>query len=366
MTGHVPPLHRLPVSAKPGLLLVVCRILFGLLATVIVPVSAGADSRPQSSPSANSVIRVGLIGLDTSHVVAFTRLLNDPSHADHVPGARVVAAYRGGSPDIDASASRVEGFTKELREQWQIEIVPTIEALLERVDAVLLTSVDGRVHLEQARPVLAAKKPLFIDKPMAARTADAIEMFRLAREHGTPLFSASSRRFTDDVLMIKADARVGTVRGASTYGPATVEPTHPDLFWYGVHAVETLFEIMGEGCVRVTRTHTDGTDVVVGEWRDGRIGVMRGLRDGRAGYGQIAFGSDGVVITTPDTPLPADMTKRSGYHGLLFRIVAFLRTGEPPVTPMNTLESLAFMEAADLSKARGGVPVTLSELLPAQ
>jgi predicted dehydrogenase len=355
MTG----IHRLLLS----------RAALCLAALALSSSGAGADqAQPSTRPATGqaTVLRVGLIGLDTSHVTAFTRLLNDPSHADHVPGARVVAAYKGGSPDIDASASRVEGFTTELRDKWQVEIVPSIAALLERVDVVLLTSVDGRVHLEQARPVIAAKKPLFVDKPMAARTADAVEMFRLAREAGTPIFSASSRRFSDDVQMLKTDARLGTIHGASTFGPASIEPHHPDLFWYGVHAVESLFELMGEGCERVTRTHTAGADVVVGLWRDGRIGVVRGLREGKTSYGQVAFGSESVGITTPDTPLPEGTRARTGYYGLLTRIVTFFQTGEAPVSANNTVESLAFMEAADLSKARGGAPVALSEVLQAR
>lgn len=332
-----------------------------ILASLVLAAVLGFGVRASQAQAGAAPLRVGLIGLDTSHVVAFTQLLNDPSHADHVPGARVVAAFKGGSPDVEASASRVDGFTTTLRDKWQIEIVPTIEALLPKVDVVMLTSVDGRVHLAQARPVLAAKKPLFIDKPMAASYKDAAEIVRLAKASGTPVFSASSRRYTEDVQGLVTDTRVGQVLGAMTFGPATLEPHHPDLFWYGVHAVEALYTIMGPGCVKVTRTHAKGTDVVVGEWADGRIGTVRGLRDGKTGYGQVAFGSNAVVITTPESAA-AIQKPRVGYYGLLVRAVEFFKTGKPPVTPEETLESLAFMEAADLSKARGGAPVALSDV----
>src|ERR1700704_5610684 len=108
-------------------------------------------------------IRIGIIGLDTSHVVAFTQVLNDEKNPNHVPGARVVAAFKGGSLDIKDSYGRLDGFTQTLKEKWGVEIVDSIPALCEKVDAVLLESVDGRPHLEQARPVFAAKKRLFID-----------------------------------------------------------------------------------------------------------------------------------------------------------------------------------------------------------
>jgi predicted dehydrogenase len=339
-------------------------LLIGGLAATTARALADEPRRAAAQAVPARVLRVGLIGLDTSHVTAFTALLNDPTHPDHVPGARVVAAYKGGSPDVEASATRVDTFTTELRDKWNIEIVASIEALLPRVDVVMLESVDARVHLAQARPVIAAGKPLFIDKPMAASTKDAAEIVRLAKAAGVPVFSASSRRFVEDVLMLRDDPKVGAVLGASTYGPATIEPHHPDLFWYGVHAVETLYQLMGRGCISVSRTHTAGTDVVVGTWADGRVGVVRGVRSGRyAMYGHTVFGEKDVVTATSEMPLPGGARRRTGYYGLVTRVIAFFQTGVAPVSPEETLETLAFMEAADLSRARNGAAVNLSEVL---
>src|SRR5689334_12485830 len=135
-------------------------------------------------------IRLGIVGTDTSHVVAFTKLLNDPLSPDHVSGAVVVAAFKGGSPDVESSASRVNNFAEELRTKWKVKFYPDIATMCKNVDAVLLESVDGRVHLEQAKAVLAAHKPVFIDKPLASTLADAREIAKLAKEAGTPWFSA--------------------------------------------------------------------------------------------------------------------------------------------------------------------------------
>lgn len=310
-------------------------------------------------------IRVGLIGLDTSHAVAFTQLLNDPARPDHVPGARVVAAFKQGTPEIEASATRIDKFTAELRDTWKIEIVDSVDELLRRVDAVMLSSVDGRAHLAQARAVLAAKKPLFVDKPFTASVKDAVELARLARENNTPVFSSSSLRYTDDVQGVKRDPRVQQVQGAITWGPATLEPHHPDLFWYGIHAVEMLYTFMGPGCERVTRTYSAGADAVVGHWKDGRIGIVRGTRDSAQTYGQVVFGPK-AIVTAPEpsnTASSASMPKRSSYYGLLVAIVDFFRTGKSPVPIDETLEIMAFMEAADLSKARNGAPVALGEVM---
>lgn len=297
-------------------------------------------------------LRIGMIGLDTSHAVAFTRLFNRPEEPEHVPGGRVVAAYKGGSPDVESSWSRVDRFTEQLEKEFGVRIVDSIEELCALVDVVLLESVDGRVHLEQARPVLKAGKPLFIDKPLAGSLADAIEIFRLAREAGVPVFSSSSLRFYPGLVEL-SETDVGELRAAFSYGPAPLEPHHPDLFWYGIHATEALFTVMGTGCETVVRTHTPDVDVVTGVWRDGRVGTLYGLRNAKSSYRVTVFGSERVVDQKPG----------GGYAPLVRKIMEFFRTGDPPVSAEETLEIFAFMEAADESKRQGGKPVKLAEVL---
>lgn len=297
-------------------------------------------------------LRVGLIGLDTSHVTAFTEILNSTSHAQHVPGARVVAAFKGGSPDIPSSWSRVDRYTKELQDKYKVSIVGSIDELCSQVDAVLLESVDGRPHLEQLRPVLRAKKPVFIDKPIAGSLKDAVEIHRLIKESGVPCFSSSSYRFYDSMRDLKA-LDVGKVHAAVSYGPAEKEPHHPDLYWYGVHATEALFTVLGTGCESVSRTATEATDVVVGSWSEGRTGTLIGLRTGATPHKVILFGSKSV----------AEQKGSGDYTPLVREIVKFFQTGKAPVSLDETLEMFAFMEAADESRRQGGAPVTLKSVL---
>ncbi len=336
-------------------------VALALVASVIV-VTRSIDAQ-QTSTANSREIRVGLIGIDSSHAGAFTQLLNDPARPDHVPGARVVAAFKGGSPDVEASATRIEKFTAELRDTWKIEFVDSIDELLRRVDAVMVTSVDGRVHLPQSRPVLAARKPLFVDKPFTASVRDAQEIARLAREHSTPVFSSSSLRFNEEVQAVKNDPRVQQVLGALTWGPATLEPHHPDLFWYGIHAVEILYTFMGPGCERVVRTNTPGGDLVSCTWRDGRIGTVRGNRNTASTYGQVVFGPKAIVSEPPADTVNATAAKRSSYYGLIAAVVEFFRTGRSPVPLDETIEIMAFMEAADVSKARNGAPVAIADVM---
>src|SRR5436190_16796273 len=39
-------------------------------------------------------LRIGMIGLDTSHAIAFTKLINDARDPSHVPGGKVIAAFK--------------------------------------------------------------------------------------------------------------------------------------------------------------------------------------------------------------------------------------------------------------------------------
>jgi hypothetical protein len=323
------------------------------LSGLMVAASLALAASSAAAQERDRPLRVGIIGLDTSHVVAFTRLLNNPQSSGDLAGVQVVAAYPGGSPDIPASKDRLEGFTKSVQGMG-VEIVDSIDALLTKVDAVLLESVDGRPHLEQARPVIKAGKPLFIDKPVAGSLADAIEIYRLAAEHKVPCFSSSSLRFYPGVQAMRSNPAVGDVVGCDAYGPCSLESNHPDLFWYGIHGVETLFTIMGPGCVSVTRVQTDGTELVTGVWKGGRIGTYRGIRQGRSSSGAVVFGSKAVA--------PADM-QGGGYQQLVAEICKFFRTGKPPVSAEETIEIFAFMEAADESKRQGGGPVTLEAVL---
>ena len=322
------------------------------IVTVFAAVVAGLVTMGYAE-EAKKPIRVGIIGLDTSHVIAFTKVINDPAAEGDLADLKVVAAFPGGSPDIPSSWDRVGKYTDQLREQG-IKIHDSIEAMLAEVDAVLLESVDGRPHLEQAKPVIAAKKPMFIDKPMAGSLADGLEIFRLAKEAGSPVFSSSSLRYAAGLQDIRdGKSPVGEIIGCDAYSPCSLDPHHPDLFWYGIHGVETLFTVMGTGCQSVSRTHTEDTDFVVGTWAGGRIGTFRGTRAGKHSYGATAFGTKAIQ----------QVGNYDGYKPLVERIAVFFKTGEPPVSAEETIEILAFMEAADQSKAEDGAVVTIESVM---
>jgi predicted dehydrogenase len=293
--------------------------------------------------------RVGIIGLDTSHAVAFTKALNAGDDSAF-SGYKVVAAYPKGSLDIESSVKRIPEYTEAVK-KLGVEIVDSVAALLPKVDVVLLETNDGRRHLEQAIPVIQAGKRMFIDKPISASLADALVIYDLAARHHVPVFSSSSLRFMSSAQEV-AGGKIGKVLGADAYSPCALEKTHPDFFWYGIHGVEILYTVMGPGCRELVRVHTEGTDVAVGTWEDGRIGTFRGTRTGKHTYGGTAYGEKGDAVLGPF----------EGYEPLLKQIIQFFDTGRVPVQPEDTLEMCAFMEAADESRLTGGGRVSLAEI----
>jgi len=320
-----------------------------LAAVAALAFLSAADTSAQEQPA--HIIRAGMIGLDTSHVPAFVGILNKPNASGDVAGIKIVAGYPGGT-DLPASHDRVAKFTEAIRAKG-VEIVDSIPQLLEKVDVVMLESVDGRIHLEEATQVIKAGKPLWIDKPVAGSLVDAIVIFELAKKHHVPVFSSSALRFGADVQGMKNNAELGAIVGVETWGPCSYSTGTPDLFFYGIHGVEPLFALMGPGCEKVSRVATKDVDYATGVWKDGRVGTYRGIHKGHASLGAMVFGTNAIL----------PVNKVGNYNDLCPEIAKFFKTGQPPVSAEETLEIFAFMEAADESKRQNGAPVALADVL---
>jgi hypothetical protein len=302
------------------------------------------------------VLRAGIIGCDTSHVEAFTKLINKPDAPAPFDAVEVVAAFPGGSPDIPKeSMDRVPGYVKKLKAMG-IKIVDSLDELANECDVFMVESVDGRPHLKQFEAV-AKGRPVFVDKPAAGSLADVLTIFRIADETHTPVYTSSSLRFGREIqaaakAVADKDPKFGELLGAEAQSPMATEKHHPDLFWYGIHGVEPLFTIMGTGCESVSRTDSPLSTVVVGKWKDGRIGSYRGIKKGYY-YSFSAFGTKKVI----------QGAKYEGYEPAVVAMCEFFKTGKPPVPREETIEIYAFMEAADASKKAGGKPVKVADII---
>jgi predicted dehydrogenase len=285
------------------------------------------------------MIRLGVVDFDTSHVVEFTRRLNHKSDDKEqwVDGAEVVLGCPGESK---LGPDRIPGFKKEM-EKLGVELVEKPGDLIGKVDGVLVESLEGGAHWERAKLYLDAGLPCYVDKPFACSTADAKKMVELADKKKLPIFSASSLRYAPELADFLKDDKHGKILGAEAYGPAPLSDSdtlNPGLFHYGIHAVEILYTLMEPGCQRVTCTHEKDVDLVTGQWDDGRVGTVRGIRAGKADYGCVVFAEKGVY--------PLALSTKFIYRELLKQIVGMFTSNKPPLDPATTVEIVAFIEAA--------------------
>ncbi|HZC44293.1 MAG TPA: Gfo/Idh/MocA family oxidoreductase [Acidobacteriaceae bacterium] len=296
-----------------------------------------------------SDLRLGIIGTDTSHVIEFTKLLNDPTVPGHVPGAVVVAAFKAGSPDIPISRDRVNGFSQELQQKWHVRFVSKIGDLCPLVDGILLESVDGRSHLDQFRQAVVCGKPVYIEKPLASTLSDARQIEQVAAAHHVAWFSSSPLRFGPVQAMRSPD-----ISGAIVWGPGPFEPLQQlDLSWYAIHPIEILFTLMGPDVQQVKRTYTPNADVITGIWKGGRIGTVRANRP---------YSTFGAIVFHTNQNEPALYSNiEPGYSPLLREIVKFMRTGVPPASNEETMKIYEFMDAAQQSREHGGIPVAIAQ-----
>ena len=323
------------------------RVLLAAGVGVAWAATCGA-AEPKPVEWATRDIKAGMVGCDTSHAVAFERVLNSRPQWR----VRMVAAFPEASKDMPGpSVGRVGKFTETLRKRG-VKIVSSMAELLQAVDAVMIESVDGRPHLRQARPCFEAGKLVFIDKPFTAGLADAREIVRLSAKTNVPFFSSSCVRFQPEIAKLRKDAGVGKVTKAQGSSPLSFEKHHPDLFWYGIHGVEALYTVMGRGCKTVTYKVDKDVEWATGTWADGRTGVFRGVKKGDYKPLVTVWGDAGKV----------ESKGGYNYHGLCEAIARFFQTRKAPIDPAETLELIEFMTAAQVSKDNNGKPVALEDI----
>lgn len=314
-------------------------------------------------------VRVGIFGLDNYQAVAYAQLFNSPKATGDLTGLKVVAAYPDdATPDIAESVENLPKW-KEQIQKFGVELVGSVDELLKRSDVIMIMSLDGRKHLAQSKVVLEAGKRLVIGRPLAAQLGDAVKIFELSERTKTPVWSSSQHRFSPGFFGMRNHPEVGNVLGCDVYGGCPSVPHHAEFFWHAVHGIDTLYTIMGPGCVTVACTSTPYAESITGTWKDGRVATFRGIKQGALKYSATVFGDKGVSTAgiyghgVPEKGIVPTKDKYMGYEGIAIEMAKFFKGGPAPVTPAETLEVFGFMEAAHESKRQNGAPVKIEDVL---
>jgi virulence factor len=124
------------------------------------------------------MIRLGIVDFDTSHAVEFTKRLNhvDIAEDQWVEGAKVVAGVPGSSQIAPESIPK---YTEAMK-KYGVPLYNDPAELFGKIDAVLVESVDGSVHLARALPFLERGVPSYVDNPFACSLADARTLVKSA------------------------------------------------------------------------------------------------------------------------------------------------------------------------------------------
>jgi predicted dehydrogenase len=289
------------------------------------------------------MIRIGILGTDNSHSVAFSRLFNVKGEEHHIPGAKVVAIF---GPD----AAR----NKEVAEQGEVPtIVKRPTDMLGMIDAAIVDFRHGGLHYKYAEPFIAAGLPTFVDKPFAVSVAHAKRMVDLAKRKRAPITSFSTIRLGPPVDNLKkALAGIGKVRAGIITGPGSSQSEYAGVFFYGVHCVELMLEVFGTKVQSVRAADYDGSVIATVGYRDGSVVTLNIVDKARVPFWALAYGSDGEAQYQRGQDFP------SYYYGMKL-FLKMIRTGKPPIPYSDLLLCVRVMDAIQKSMDAGGKEVVL-------
>ena len=290
------------------------------------------------------MIKITVIGLDTSHSVEFPRLMQSPDCPKKmsVPGMKTISCLRFETP-----YQNKEGLDKRQKqlEEWGVKVTEDFEEAIQRCDAVMLEINDGSRHLEYFEKVAPLGKPVFLDKPLAMTLADGRAIIDLMRKHNTRVWSGSSIPFCPPLAKTMQNA--GNIVRAHVFGPMGDAPSGDSLVWYGVHTFEHLQRVMGRGAKKVQAIQTDSSVNASVIFSDGREGTVELTRKAWA-YGGIIW----AMLNEQMQAVPYVLDGSLSYRNILRMIKAFFQGGRPPVDMETTFEGLAMMCAARESITR--------------
>lgn len=274
-------------------------------------------------------MRLGLVGVDSSHAEDFLRHFN----AEHRHNTIRMTALWGGDDERIAALSALSP---------EAEPMDSLAALLGEVDAVIVGDRHGGLHRAHAIAAIEAKRPVFVDKPLANSLGDATAIVDAAERHGVPLLSGSALRWQAETRRLKAklaglDGSIELV----AYGTWYPQNEYGGAIFYAIHTIELVQELLGVEWRKLGLRAEDDPAAV--RYRVGPHSVtleFRPLSGGSSDFGVEV--SAGRIALRQSIPLGDDYMLP-----VCDQIAAMLRTGRSPLSRQQLLAPVALMEEID-------------------
>lgn len=280
-------------------------------------------------------MRIGIVGAENSHCAHIAKSLNLEKD---LPGWEVTHVW-GETPEFAAKAAR-DGAIRN--------IVQDYAEMIGQIDGVVVDHRDGKYHLAAARPFVAAGIPAFIDKPFCTDLDEGIEFVRFARSRGTPITSFSVVSLQSSVLGFNEAARkLGRLRAMVTEGPCDVESGYGGVFFYGIHQVEMVCNLLNAKPLQVSTMRHGEDAVATVTFESGPVVTFVLLKDvWSPGFTATAYGDGGAHYAE----LPFD--QKMYVAGIQIFCEMFAARREP-LPPRAYLRPVAMLEAMRTSLQTG-------------
>lgn len=266
-------------------------------------------------------------------------LAKEPNEKLQIPGASVTHIWADDPQDAEhvAKASLIP------------HVVSRPEDVIGHVDAVMITTDKGHEHVDRCRPFVEAGIPIFVDKPLVDNEPDLRQFQRWVRD-GARIMSSSCMRYCKEFMPYRTSIHsLGELRYTSITTCKSWER-------YGIHALESIYPILGPGFLSAQNVGTKERNIVLFKHRThGDVAVIA-IDDlyGSHGLLQLCGTSASATVSAQDTFY--------SFKTQLEAFIAYLHTGERPFPFSETEELMRMVIAGIRSREEGGSIVPLEEI----
>ena len=204
------------------------------------------------------MIKIGVIGTENSHAMAFAKYFNLPDEkTGKIPYDDIrVTAVMGSDESVAAVVEKAHVET----------VCSSAEEMSQIVDAVMIVNQKGSAHYENAMPFVKKGMPIFVDKPFTSDVAQAEDLYEQMIKHGCKVMGGSGLKYVSGIVetnkLVQKLREEGTFVSAAMNFIMIMESEHDGIFFYAPHLVEMCLAAFGNDIKSVQAFRNDSSMIV--------------------------------------------------------------------------------------------------------